>query len=197
MDLGRWKSALDSGSGGRDGGSLGGGDVRLRLTGLLLVLGSVDGNFDGNLATADILALKSLDGLVLLGFITDINETVSLAATGLSPTTANNASRGDGDTGLGKELGETGILNVEAKVGDEEDGLGGFANGVFASSTRSASRLLLGRLFLGGDGAFDGCDSAFDSLLGLLKVGLVKVETKRTMKNIRQPWTSSFSSWAC
>ena len=48
----------------------------------------------------------------------------------MAPSPANDASRDNIDTGLCEECGQTFVVDVETEVGDEQQGLGKFANGV-------------------------------------------------------------------
>lgn len=146
---------------GEDGG-LGGillGKSRLRKGSTTsrgsIVTGRRGSNSDlhSNLATIDLLASKCLESLLLLRLITNIDETVALAATRLAETAADNASRNDVDTSFLEELTESGIVDIESEVGDENNRLGGLAFGLFALNTRNSggTRLpgLLGSSFAG------------------------------------------------
>lgn len=117
----------------------------------------VDGNFDGNGTTTDLLTFQGSDGLLLLGLAADINKSVALAFPGLSPAPADNAGADDVNSGLSEEGRKSGIINAESKVGNKKHGGGGFTSGVFASGTRGTGSFglartgLLGRA-LGGRG---------------------------------------------
>lgn len=113
-------------------GSVGGtGSSRRSLA--LRILGAVDGDLDGDLASSNLLALQGRDGLLLLILRANIDEAVALGAAGLTPAAADNAGRDDVDTGLGEERGQAGIVDGETEVGDEKHVLGGLAFGSLAS----------------------------------------------------------------
>lgn len=112
------------------GGSLG------FLVGFLYI--RVDGNLKNNFTTANFLALKGLDCLLLLLLGANIDKAIALGTAWLSPATADDASSDDSDSGLGEERGEGGVVDVEAEVRDEQHSLGGFA---YRGLTRSSSRL--------------------------------------------------------
>jgi len=97
---------------------------------------SIDGNLDGDGTTTDLLALESVDGLLLFSLVTNVDEAVSLALSGLTPPPSNNASSDDFEAGVGEESSEAGIVDVEAEVGNEENGLGGFPNRILTGGTR-------------------------------------------------------------
>ena len=97
---------------------------------------SIDGDLDGDGTTTDLLALEGFDGFLLFILVTDVDEAVSLALSGLTPPPTNNASRDDFETGISEESGETGIVDVEAEVGNEENGLGGFADRILTNGAR-------------------------------------------------------------
>lgn len=123
-------------------------------------MGSVDGDLDCDGATTDLFAIESGNGLLLLSLTTNIDESVTLALAGLSPTTANDAGRDNSDSGLGEQGGKLGIVNSEAEVGNKEHGVGELANGVLtgrAGSTRNLGLAntgdLLGGIRVGSDGS--------------------------------------------
>lgn len=154
----RIESALRT---GRDLGGHGGGCLRSLLllrSGVVggtsvravAVVESVDGDLDGDGAATDLFALESLDGLLLLLLVADVDEAVALRLAGLPPATTNDASAVDLDVLVGEELGEALVINVEAEVGDEEDGLRRLAGRVLAGRARGTrgTRLALARLLL-------------------------------------------------
>jgi len=96
---------------------------------------SIDGDLDGDGTTTDLLALESVDGLLLFILVTNVDETIPLAFSGLAPPPSDDASVGDVDARLGEESGETRVVDVEAKVGNEENGFGGFAHWVLTGGT--------------------------------------------------------------
>jgi hypothetical protein len=141
--------SLGRGGGSRRSGGLDDGRAS-SLSGRLLVIilrRSVDGNLDCNLPATDLLAAERLDGFLLRILVANVDEAVALAAPGRSPAATHNASRGDGDASIREESSEAGIVDVETEVGNEEHGLGGLANGVFASWTGGAGLLWLAGLF--------------------------------------------------
>jgi len=108
---------------------------------------SIDGDLDGNSTSTDLLALESVDGLLLFILVTNVNEAVSLAPPGLAPPLSNNAGRNDLETGISEESGKAVVVDVEAEVGNEENCLGGFADGILtgrAGGTRSPRPALPG-----------------------------------------------------
>jgi len=99
---------------------------------------SIDGYLDGDSTTTDLLALESVDSLLLLSLVTNVDEAVSLAPSGFAPPPSNNASSIDLETGISEESGKAGIVDVEAEVGNEENGLGGFADRILTGGARRA-----------------------------------------------------------
>jgi hypothetical protein len=101
----------------------GNGDRAISGIGLGLLVGflyiRVDGNLEDDFTTANFCALKRLDCLLLLLLRTNIDEAITLGAAWLTPATADDASRDDGDSGVGEERGEGGVVDSEAEVGDE------------------------------------------------------------------------------
>jgi len=98
----------------------------------------IDGNLDGDGTTTDLLALESVDGLLLFILVTNIDETIPLAFSGLTPPPSDDASIVDPEARLGEESGEACVVDTEAKIGNKEDGLGGFANWVLTDGTGGA-----------------------------------------------------------
>lgn len=113
-------------------------------------MGGVDGDLDGDGTTTNLLALEGVDGLLLLIFVTDVNETVPLAPPGLAPPCSDDASRVNIETRISEESGEAGVVDVEAEVGNEENGLGRFANRVLTGGTRGTRSPGLALLGFGG-----------------------------------------------
>jgi len=125
------------------GNNLGSGDNSIRglaVGGILLSSGvfmtSIDGDLDGDGTTTDLLALESVDGLLLFSLVTNVDEAVSLAPSGFAPPPSNGASRIDLDTGISEESGKAGVVDIEAKVGNEENALGGFADRILTGGAR-------------------------------------------------------------
>lgn len=115
---------------------------------------SVDGDLDGDGTTTDLLALESVDGLLLFSLVTDVNEAVSLAPSRLAPPLSNDAGRIDIETRISEESGKAVVVDVEAEVGNEENCLGGFADRILtgrAGETRSPGLALpwLGSILCG------------------------------------------------
>jgi len=110
---------------------------------------SIDGDLDGDGTTANLLALESVDGLLLFGLVANVDEAVSLALSGLTPPPSNNASRANLETGISKESSEAGVVDVKAEVGNEENGLGGFADRILTGGTRGTRGPRLALLGLG------------------------------------------------
>ena len=100
----------------------GGGDGD-RARGGFLVVGflyiGVDGNLKNNFTTANFLALKGLNCLLLLLLGANIDEAIALGTAWLAPATADDASSDDGDSSLREERREGGVVDIEAKVRDE------------------------------------------------------------------------------
>lgn len=128
----KWGIDLGSSDNGIRGLAVGG----ILLSGAVLTT-SIDGDLDGDGTTTDLLALKSVDGLLLFSFVTNIDEAISPALSGLPPP-LNDASRVDFDTCISEESGKAGVIDVEAEVGDEENGLGGFADRILTGGARRA-----------------------------------------------------------
>jgi len=99
---------------------------------------SIDGYLDGDGTTTDLLTLESVDGLLLFSLVTNLDKAVSLAPPGFAPPPSNNASRIDFETGISEESGKAGIIDVEAEIGNEENGLGGFADRILTGGARRA-----------------------------------------------------------
>lgn len=99
-------------------------------------MGRIDGDLDGDGATTNLFALESIDGLLLFLLVTDIDKSVSLAPSGLTPPPSNDAGGNDMETCISKESGESGIVDAEAEVGNKENGLGGFADRILTGGTR-------------------------------------------------------------
>jgi hypothetical protein len=167
--------ALDAGSGGFLGSGSGGGGILGSV--VVVVVGSVDSDFDSNRSATDLFTLKSFNGFLLLFFATDVDETVTLAFPGLSPTPANDAGRGDGNTSICEQGRKTSIVDVEAEVGDEEHGLGLLADGVLSRRARGTRSLgfASARGLLGGSigrSVSVGCSRSRGSAVFLLGLGL-------------------------
>jgi len=99
---------------------------------------SVDRDLDSDGATTDLLALESVDGLLLFTLVANVDETVSLAPSGFAPPPSNDASRIDVEAGISEESGKAGIVDVEAEIGNEENGLGGFADRILTGRAGGA-----------------------------------------------------------
>ena len=99
---------------------------------------SIDGDLDCDCTTTDLFALESFDGLLLFSLVTNVDEAISLALSGFAPPPSNDASRIDFEAGIGEESGKAGVVDVETEVGNEENGLGGFADGVLTGGARRA-----------------------------------------------------------
>lgn len=117
------------------------GNLRSALIGNCLLLSflspGIDGDLDSDGPPAKFLTLESLDRLLLFGLITNIDKTVALALTAIQP--ANDASGDNLDAGLGEQVGECGVVDVEAKIGNEKNRLGGLAGGLVTPSTARES----------------------------------------------------------
>lgn len=103
-----------------------------------IIVGSVDRNLDGDLAPTDFFASKMFDSFLLLLLATDIDKAIALAFPGLSPTPAYNAGGDDFDAGFGEDGREGSIIDIEAKIGNEEHSGGGFTSWVLTFSTGRA-----------------------------------------------------------
>jgi hypothetical protein len=125
---------------GAGGGSLGSSRGAF-LGSIFVVVGSVDGDLDGNGPAANFFALESFDRLLLLLFATNVDEAVALALPGLSPTPADNTGRCDSNTSIGEQGGETSVIDVEPKVGDKEHGRGLLSHRVLPSRARGTRSL--------------------------------------------------------
>jgi hypothetical protein len=88
----------------------------------------VDGNLDSNLPSSNLLALEKFKSLPLLVLGANVDKSISLGTTRSAPATTDDTSRVDVDAGRSKEFGESGIVNGEAEIGNEEHRLGGFAS---------------------------------------------------------------------
>lgn len=147
----------DDGLGSKNGGLRGGlpldGRVGLRgfLAGFVLVR-RIDGDFDCDLPSRNLLALNELDSLLLLLLVANIDESIALAPPGLAPSPSDNTGGYDLDTSGGEDFGESLVVDIESEVGDENDRLGRLAGGQFPFSTGST-------LDLGCAGAFSGFSS--------------------------------------
>jgi hypothetical protein len=113
-------------------------------------MGRVDGDFDGNGPTTHVLALKSLNSLLLLFLPTNVDESVPLASPRVAPAPADNTSRDDADSRFSEKSGKTGVVNVETEVSDKQNSLGLFALRILASRARGtrSTRLALTRSLL-------------------------------------------------
>jgi hypothetical protein len=148
----------------------------------------INGDLDCNLPSTDVFTLKGCDGLLLFSLRADVDEAITLAFPGLSPSPANNASRDDADTGFREESRKTSIINVETEVGNKEHGLGRFADGVFASRASgtgslglaSARSLLLGCVTLSDRGSSGFL--AFSFSLGLTLTKMRRISKRRKVK---------------
>jgi len=100
-----------------DGDRAIGGGSRGLFVGLPAI--RVDSNLEDDFTAANFLALKSVEGLLLLLLGTNIDEAITLGTAWLTPATADDASRDDVDSGLGEKRGEGGVVDSEAEVGDE------------------------------------------------------------------------------
>jgi hypothetical protein len=137
MDVGKAVKQL-SVNGSRTGG--GRRDLSSAINKLLFfVVKSVDGDLDSNGTTANIPSVEGVDRRLLVFLGADVDETVSLAPPGI-PAATDNASRNDVDAGFGEQSFKAIIVDVEAKIGDEEGVLGGFACRVLASGTGKSRR---------------------------------------------------------
>jgi hypothetical protein len=96
---------------------------------------SIDGDLDSDFPSSNFFALKELEGLLLLLLGADIDEAIALGATRLTPSTTNDAGRGDGNSGGSEEFGEGGVIDSEAEIGNEEHSLGRFTFRGFTDGT--------------------------------------------------------------
>ena len=95
----------------------------------------IDGDLDCDGTTTNLLALESVDGLLLFILVTNVDETIPLAFSGLTPPPTDDASSVDPEARIGEESGEACVVDIEAEIGNEEDGFGGFANRVLTDGT--------------------------------------------------------------
>jgi hypothetical protein len=107
----------------------------LLFVGFLFLLLRVDSNLDGDLASADLLALKGFDCFLLFGFVANIDKAKAFAAPGLTESAVNNARRYNFDAGISEELSEASVVDIEAEISDKEHSLGRFACGSFTGRT--------------------------------------------------------------
>jgi hypothetical protein len=124
------------------------------ILGSTVFMGRIDGDLDSDGATTDFLALEGVDGLLLFGLVTNVHEAVTLALSGPTPPPSDNASGDDLETSVSKESSKAVVVDIETKIGDKENGLGWFADGVLTGGTRGTmgsgsalSRLGVGRIF--------------------------------------------------
>ena len=158
-------------------------------------MGRIDGDLDGDGTTTELLALESVDSLLLFGLIANINKAVTLALSGFTPPPSNDASGDDFDTRVSKEGRKSIVVDVEAEIGDKEDVLGWFANGVLAGGTRGALRSGFAVLGLVSGGIF--CTISFGSVcsrgrgLSFCRFGLVTALRERSeMVKVRKGRTN-------
>lgn len=88
-----------------------------------LFLVGINGDLDSNETASDFFILECLDGLPLLFFAANVDEAITFAPPGPPKLSANHAGRDDIDASVGEEGEQTIIVDVEAKVGDEQHGL--------------------------------------------------------------------------
>ena len=122
--------------GGRDDNSIGNLAVGVILLNIPGFVRGIDGDFDGDGTTTDLFTLEGVDGLLLFGLVTNVDKTIPLAPPGLTPPGSDDASGVDIETCISEECGEAGVVDVEAEVGNEENGLGWFADRVLTGGTR-------------------------------------------------------------
>lgn len=123
----------DLGSGNNSIGGLAVNDIPLDSA---VFVTSIDGYLDGDSTTTDLLALESVDGLLLFSLVTNVDEAISLAPSGFAPPPSNNTSSVDLETCISEESSKAGIIDVEAEVCNEENGLGGFADRILTGGAR-------------------------------------------------------------
>jgi len=58
--------------------------------GIIYFLGRIDGDLDSNGSATNFFALQNLDSILLLLFVANVNEAVTLAPSGLTPPPADN-----------------------------------------------------------------------------------------------------------
>jgi len=140
--------------------------------GVLFPVLSIDGDLDSKFAAVDFFTLQSLESLLLLFLGANINKAVALALPGSTPPLPDNASGDDIETVGREDFGELGVINAKTEIGDEEDGLGGFAGRGFTGGTGDALALRTGGLFLGSSsiaiGGWSFSRSTSDGIDGLL-----------------------------
>ena len=163
----------------------------------------IDGDLDSDGTATDFFALEGVDGLLLFGFVTDVDKAVTLAPSGGTPPLSNDASGNNIEASIGKESSKSGVVNAETEVGDKENILGGFADGIFTGGTRGAASPGpavpgLGRIFC----AISCGSISWASVLwfvGPVPVAALRMgEVRRTVRWQRQgrlPDSSSSSSW--
>jgi len=163
-------------------GSVGVGDIVLNDG---IFTAGIDGDLDGDSTTTDLLALESVDGLLLFSLVTNVDETIPLAFSRLTPPPSDDASIVDPEARIGEESGKTCVVDIEAEIGNEEDGLGGFANWVLTGGTGRTGETgspkfalpglgntLCGRISCGGVNVKSGgLSSSRPALVTALKVG--------------------------
>lgn len=166
---------------------------------------SIDCDLDGDGAATDLLALESVDGLLLFILITNVNEAVTLAPSEPAPPLSNNTGRVDLEASISEEGGKAGVVDVEAEVGNEENALGGFADRILAGRAGGTRKPGLALLWLWGilcgrirwGGVCDrsgGLSFARLGLVAALRTRVRTIVTWQERKCLRKP--SSFSSWA-
>jgi hypothetical protein len=107
------------------------GLLSLRLIVTIFFLRCIDGDLDNDGTATDFFILEEFDGFLLLLLVSYVNKTITFAFPGTPISPANDASRDNVDTSLGKEGTEAGFVNIEAKIGNKEHGLRRFSNRVF------------------------------------------------------------------
>lgn len=108
--------------------------LRLIVTFIVTVfffLRCVDGDLDNDGTATDFFILEEFDGFLLLLLVSYVNKTITFAFSGTPVSPANDASRDNVDTSLGKEGSEAVFINIEAEIGNKEHGLGRFSSRVF------------------------------------------------------------------
>jgi hypothetical protein len=112
-----------------------GGVVLDCILGRAIFMVSIDGDLDSDGATTDFLALEGVDGLLLFFLVTNVDKAVTLAPSGLPPP-SNNASGDDLQASISEKSGQPVVVDVEAKVCNEEHILGWLTDGILTSGTR-------------------------------------------------------------
>ena len=158
--------------GGSSGGS-GFSSISFSL-GLIFSGLSINCDLDSNSSAADFLAFDELDSFLLLLLATDINEAVALGLAGLTPAAANNTSGVNVNTSLSEQGTETSIIDREAEVGHEEDGLGGLSSGILTSRALGARCTGLASLLLGGGISTFSRSSTLCSRSGITRSGSLR-----------------------